>query len=170
MENEQEIIKSYPQPYHYDTTQMVRSAVYASITIALFMAAYFAVVKLLFQHIPTAAHYIQYILIFGFMNLFLISQKKNTGYKEPFVAKGITAGAIVSVLTAVFFFIVELIVYQFIPNATVSDRFGMQDDTDTSPAMGFVFVAMETFIFGMLSAFIAFQYLKRPPEKSQTGN
>jgi uncharacterized membrane protein HdeD (DUF308 family) len=168
MKYEQEIVHSHPSPYHFDKKRMLQNSIYIGLTIALFMASFFAAAKMFVTHIPAVVHYGQYLLIFGFVNIFLVAQKHNTGYKEPFVAKNFISGAASSAWAAVFFFILQSIIFQLLPGATVAENTGTQEALGTTPTMVFALMAVETFVLGMLSTFIAFQYLRRPPRLSKT--
>ena len=147
---------------------MTHGAAYLGLTIALLMAAYFTTVRLFTDDIPPFIHYIQYVILFVFVNLFLIKQKQNTGYDESFVPKGFTAGAMLSAFAGVFFCMIEYIIYTMIPGATVFGDEIMASIAGSSPALTTATMFIEIFVFGMLSTFIAFQYLKRPHESSRT--
>lgn len=161
-----EIVDSHPQAYHFDWKSMVRSAILMAVIATLSLAAYMVIITLMFESISTGALFLQYILLYGFINVYLIIQKRNTGFKEGFVSKGLIAGATLSMMIAILFFIVEAIIYQFNPEATVARRFGSENQLGSSPIMVFAAVSMEMFVMGMLGAFVAFQYLKRNSEKS----
>lgn len=163
-----EFIRSYPEAQHFDWRVMTQGAAYLGLTIALLMAAYFTTVRLFTDSIPPIVHYVQYIILFGFVNLFLVKQKQNTGYDEPFVAKGFTAGAMLSVFSGLFFCVIELCIYAMIPGAAVFGDEIMVTAAGSSPVLATATMFMEIFVFGMLSTFIAFQYLKRPHERSRT--
>lgn len=168
MKDAKEFIRSSPEAKHFDWRIMAQGAGYLGLTIALLMAAYFTTVRLFTDNVPSIVHYIQYVILFGFVNLFLIKQKHNTGYNEPFVAKGFAAGAMLSAFAGVFFCVIEIIIYMIIPGAAVFGDEIMTSIAGNSPALATATMFIEIFVFGMLSTFIAFQYLKRPHDRSKT--
>lgn len=170
MEKSQEYITSYPAPFHFKWKSMFVGAMFASLTIASLMAAYVAFVQMVFGEMNSLAHYLQYLPVIYFINVFLIQQKHNTGYQEGFVGKNFAAGATISIMAALFYFIIEIILYQFIPGATISLSESLEQSASSSAVSIFASIAVEIFVFGMLTTFVAFQYLKRPQGVSKTIN